>query len=123
MEQASHARRRARAMDMTDSSGSSLKRPSQDRACLRGSGLSRGVPSLLASLLVCVALSLPSVWAAGPDPLITLQQYLKIDTSNPPGNEALAAEFFKELLERHGIQATIHPMTPGRSNVVARLSA
>ena len=79
--------------------------------------------SPLATLLVCVALSLPSAWAAGPDPLITLQKYLKIDTSNPPGNEAAAASFFKELLEQHGIHATIYPMAPGRANVMARLPA
>ena len=108
-------------MDMTVSSGSSSTRPSQDKACLRGSGLSRIVPSLLAVLPVCAALSLPSAWAASPDPLTTLQEYLRLDTSNPPGNEALAAAFFKTLLEQHGIQATIHPMTQGRSNVVARL--
>ena len=89
---------------------------------MRGSGLSRGVLSFLATLF-CAVLSVPSAGAAAPDPLTTLQQYLRIDTSNPPGNEALAAHFFKDLLERHGIQATIHPMTPGRSNVVARLSA
>ena len=89
---------------------------------MRGSGLSRVLLSLLA-ILLCAALSLPSAGAAGPDPLTTLQQYLRIDTSNPPGNEAEAAYFFKELLERHGIPATIHPMTPGRSNVVARLAA
>lgn len=90
---------------------------------MRGSGPSRGVLSVLATLLVCAVLPLPSAGAAAPDPLTTLQQYLRIDTSNPPGNEAAAAKFFKDLLERHGIQATIHPMTPGRSNVVARLAA
>jgi acetylornithine deacetylase/succinyl-diaminopimelate desuccinylase-like protein len=75
---------------------------------------------LLASL-ACASLSLPSTRDATPDPLILLQRYLRIDTSNPPGGEAAAALFFKELLEEHGIPASIHEVAPGRANVLARL--
>jgi hypothetical protein len=32
-----------------------------------------------------------------------MQQYLRIDTTNPPGNEMLAAQFFKKILDQEGI--------------------
>lgn len=50
-----------------------------------------------------------------------LQEYLKIDTSNPPGNEIAAAEFFHRLFDEAGIPNTIHPYAPGRANLYARL--
>ncbi len=46
---------------------------------------------------------------------------IKIDTSNPPGNEVKAAEYLKGVLEKNGIAAQIYEMEPGRGNVVARL--
>jgi acetylornithine deacetylase/succinyl-diaminopimelate desuccinylase-like protein len=50
-----------------------------------------------------------------------LRDYLRVDTSNPPGNEGRAARFFKGLFEREGIDCEIHEIGPGRANVVARL--
>ena len=35
----------------------------------------------------------------------TLRDYLRIDTSNPPGNERQAAEFLRAILDREGIPA------------------
>ena len=92
------------------------------KLCLRGSGLRTAAPRWCA-LLACAVLSTPSAWAALPDPLTHLQRYLRLDTSNPPGNETAAALFFKELLESNGIPATVYEVAPGRSNVVARLKA
>ena len=51
-----------------------------------------------------------------------LTDYLKIDTTNPPGNERRAADFFAELFERHGIASQIFESAPGRASIVARLS-
>ena len=45
-----------------------------------------------------------------------LQEYLRIDTSNPPGNEITAAEYFKRLFDAAGIPNEIHPYAPGRAN-------
>ncbi len=50
-----------------------------------------------------------------------LQQYLRIDTSNPPGNEVAAAEFFHRLFDQFGIQHTVFNYVPGRANVYAVL--
>jgi acetylornithine deacetylase/succinyl-diaminopimelate desuccinylase-like protein len=46
---------------------------------------------------------------------------VKIDTSNPPGNETKAAEYLKGILDREGIASQIFEGAPGRGNLVARL--
>ncbi len=46
---------------------------------------------------------------------------LKIDTSNPPGNETKAALYVQAVLEREGIPAKLLTHTEGRANLVARL--
>jgi acetylornithine deacetylase/succinyl-diaminopimelate desuccinylase-like protein len=50
-----------------------------------------------------------------------LGELVKIDTSNPPGNETRAAEYIKGVLLAEGIPAQIFESAPGRGNVVARL--
>jgi acetylornithine deacetylase/succinyl-diaminopimelate desuccinylase-like protein len=50
-----------------------------------------------------------------------LQEYLRIDTSNPPGNELAAAEFFHRLFDENGIPNTIFPYAPQRANLYAVL--
>ncbi|MCL4240356.1 MAG: M20/M25/M40 family metallo-hydrolase [Dehalococcoidia bacterium] len=50
-----------------------------------------------------------------------LREYLRIDTSNPPGNEALAVEFLAGILRAEGIPCDIADSAPGRSNLFARL--
>ncbi len=50
-----------------------------------------------------------------------MQQYLRINTSNPPGNEIEAARFLKKIFDQHGIQNEIFEYKPGRANIIARL--
>src|SRR5262245_54743303 len=50
-----------------------------------------------------------------------LAQYLRIDTTNPPGAEEPAARFLAGILEREGIAAELVDSAPGRTNVIARL--
>ncbi len=53
-----------------------------------------------------------------------LRQYLRFDTSNPPGNELATARFLKALLEKEGIEATIldtAELGAGRANLYARI--
>lgn len=50
-----------------------------------------------------------------------LQEYLRINTTNPPGNEGPAAEFLQAILDRAGIKSTIYQSPKGRPNLVARL--
>lgn len=53
--------------------------------------------------------------------LAVLAEYIRMDTTNPPGNEIKAAEFFKAIFDREGIAARIFESAPGRANVYARL--
>ena len=50
-----------------------------------------------------------------------LQDLVRIDTTNPPGNETKAAEYLACVLKREGIEPTILESAPGRGNLVARL--
>src|SRR3954451_10928746 len=53
-----------------------------------------------------------------------LADYLRVNTTNPPGNELLGARFLKALLDREGIEARILDTTeigPNRANLYARL--
>ena len=49
------------------------------------------------------------------------QTLLRMDTSDPPGNEVPAAEYLKTVLEREGIEAKIFALDAKRPNLVARL--
>jgi acetylornithine deacetylase/succinyl-diaminopimelate desuccinylase-like protein len=50
-----------------------------------------------------------------------LRQYLRIDTTNPPGNELKTALFLKGILEKEGIPVEIDEFAPGRANLLATL--
>jgi acetylornithine deacetylase/succinyl-diaminopimelate desuccinylase-like protein len=59
-------------------------------------------------------------WPPYQDEMVKLmREYLRIDTSNPPGNELAAAEFFHRLFDQAGIPNTIYPYAPGRANIYA----
>jgi acetylornithine deacetylase/succinyl-diaminopimelate desuccinylase-like protein len=67
------------------------------------------------------AQSAPDFSAAQNEAVKFLSDLVKIDTSNPPGNEARAAEYIKSVLAGEGIPAQIYESAPGRGNLVARL--
>lgn len=46
---------------------------------------------------------------------------LRLDTTNPPGNEMLAAEYLAGVLRAEGIEPLVFESAPGRGNVLARL--
>jgi acetylornithine deacetylase/succinyl-diaminopimelate desuccinylase-like protein len=50
-----------------------------------------------------------------------LQGLIRVDTTNPPGNETRAAELLREYLEQHGIECELHARIPERANLVARI--
>jgi acetylornithine deacetylase/succinyl-diaminopimelate desuccinylase-like protein len=50
-----------------------------------------------------------------------LQALLRVDTTNPPGNEAAAAHLIAGWLRADGIEPTLYEAAPGRVNLVARL--
>jgi acetylornithine deacetylase/succinyl-diaminopimelate desuccinylase-like protein len=56
-----------------------------------------------------------------PEILSRFTELLKIDTSNPPGNETRAANAIKAMLEREGIECKLFALDPARANLVARI--
>jgi acetylornithine deacetylase/succinyl-diaminopimelate desuccinylase-like protein len=53
-----------------------------------------------------------------------LSEYLRVNTTNPPGNELAAARFLKAILDREGIEAQILDtveLGPNRANLYARV--
>lgn len=50
-----------------------------------------------------------------------LQQLIRFDTVNPPGNETPAAEYLAGIARAAGIEAQVVESAPGRGNFVARI--
>jgi acetylornithine deacetylase/succinyl-diaminopimelate desuccinylase-like protein len=50
-----------------------------------------------------------------------MQQYLRVDTTNPPGNEMRGVEFFKKILDNEGIENRVFEIAPGRGDLWARI--
>lgn len=50
-----------------------------------------------------------------------LQQYIRVNTINPPGNEIAGAEFLAGIFEAEGIEYEIAESAPGRGNIWAWL--
>jgi acetylornithine deacetylase/succinyl-diaminopimelate desuccinylase-like protein len=80
----------------------------------------------LMTTLVSAADQPPKV--AGPNLQTTREEivtnlvgFVRVDTSNPPGNETKGAQFVKAILDKEGIESEIFELEPGRGNLVARL--
>ncbi len=50
-----------------------------------------------------------------------MQRYLRVDTTNPPGNEMRAAAFYKKIFDEEGIENRTFEFAPGRGDLWARL--
>jgi acetylornithine deacetylase/succinyl-diaminopimelate desuccinylase-like protein len=50
-----------------------------------------------------------------------LQELIRLDTVNPPGNETRAAELLREYLGDHGVASELYAKVPDRANLVARI--
>jgi acetylornithine deacetylase/succinyl-diaminopimelate desuccinylase-like protein len=50
-----------------------------------------------------------------------LQELIRLNTVNPPGNETLAAELLRDYLEPFGVQCELYAREPERANLVARI--
>ncbi|MDJ0864802.1 MAG: M20/M25/M40 family metallo-hydrolase [Myxococcota bacterium] len=123
------ARRRARAGGLRSASPH----------CARPAGACHGLLSrgLLASALCLAGLAIgalgasaqptshePGDWSALADEAARLlSDYIRIDTTNPPGRELAGARFLERFLAGEGIEAEIFVSAPERGNLVARLPA
>ncbi len=50
-----------------------------------------------------------------------LRGLIRIDTTNPPGNETAAAEFLRDYLQARGVECELYARVPERANLVARI--
>ncbi|MFL5564825.1 MAG: M20/M25/M40 family metallo-hydrolase [Gemmatimonadaceae bacterium] len=84
-----------------------------------------GVMVCASSTSSLAAQGAPLAWSAlEREAQTVLSDYLRVNTTNPPGNEILGARFLKQILEREGIEAQILDTTeigPNRANLYARL--
>jgi acetylornithine deacetylase/succinyl-diaminopimelate desuccinylase-like protein len=67
--------------------------------------------------------SKPDWSAVDAEAIAKLREYLRIDTTNPPGNETRGVEWYAKILDAEGIPYQTGEGTPGRGNIVARLKA
>src|SRR5438105_4486813 len=58
---------------------------------------------------------------ANAETLVHYQSIVRINSSNPPGNETLVVNYLKDVLDREGISYQVFALEPGRANLVARL--
>jgi len=82
------------------------------------------VIAALASLLlpsILAAQTPPNFPSARDEAVQNLQAMIRIDTSNPPGNETKLAEYLKGILDKEGIAAEIIAAEPTRGNLIARI--
>jgi acetylornithine deacetylase/succinyl-diaminopimelate desuccinylase-like protein len=64
----------------------------------------------------------PIDWNAVDEEVIShLQNLLRLDTRNPPGNEILAAQYLRAVLEAEGFECVIVGPTPERATLITRL--
>jgi acetylornithine deacetylase/succinyl-diaminopimelate desuccinylase-like protein len=50
-----------------------------------------------------------------------LSRLIRVDTTNPPGNETAAAELLRDYLEANGVDCELYARVPERANLVARI--
>jgi acetylornithine deacetylase/succinyl-diaminopimelate desuccinylase-like protein len=51
-----------------------------------------------------------------------LQELIRLDTTNPPGNEAACVDFLRAQLDEVGCETETYEQEPGRPNLVSRLT-
>ena len=54
-------------------------------------------------------------------PAELLQNLIRFDTTNPPGNEGPCIAYIHQLLQDAGVESTLVALDPQRPNLVARL--
>ena len=82
---------------------------------------------MLFGLLLPLIAARPSAQSSGQlqgveeETLRHFQALLRLDTSNPPGNEVLAVEYLKQVFDKEGIPTQVFASDPKRPNLVARI--
>jgi acetylornithine deacetylase/succinyl-diaminopimelate desuccinylase-like protein len=84
--------------------------------------------SLVAALLLIFAVSAGAQdrylvdWdAIGEETLTHLSDLVRINTTNPPGQETLVVDYLRTILEAEGVSTETYALDPERANLVARI--
>ena len=83
--------------------------------------MKRCLLALMLLLVAQVGSAQVNLVALGDEAVAWLQDYIRVDTINPPGNEIAGAEFLAGIFEAEGIDYEIAESAPGRGNIWARL--
>jgi hypothetical protein len=83
--------------------------------------LQLGAALVLAAILPGRAQSQVDLGALQDEAVQWLQEYIRVNTVNPPGNEIRGAEFFAKIFDAEGIDYEIAESAPGRGNIWARI--
>ena len=75
----------------------------------------------LATLALCLLTLTTHAQSIEDEAVTWLQEFIRVDTINPPGNETRAVEFIANILEAEGIPFRTAESAPGRGNIWARL--
>ena len=93
-------------------------------AKLIGGSVNRGTLVLAASTLLVAGSATAGeaqLQALATDAVRILQEYVRVDTTNPPGNETRGVEFLAKILDAAGVEYQTAESAPGRGNIWARL--
>ena len=71
----------------------------------------------------CMSLSSPNWQALADQTVRHLRDLIRLDTTNPPGNEIVAAEYIAGVLRAAGLDPIVIETAPRRGNVIARLAS
>ncbi len=83
--------------------------------------LALAAPAALAALVAPASAQTVDFDALGDEALQSLQEYLRVNTINPPGNESRGVDFFARIFDAEGIPYETAESAPGRGNIWARL--
>ncbi|KQL49976.1 hypothetical protein AN963_09950 [Brevibacillus choshinensis] len=62
-------------------------------------------------------------WLEKQNPVSLLQDAIRCNTVNPPGNELALALKIQKILNDYGIPNELYPASPGRANLIARINS
>ncbi len=80
------------------------------------------LPVFLLSALYAHGAAPPVDWdKVRAETLLHYQSIVRINSSNPPGNETLVVNYLRNVLDREGIPYQVFALDPARANLVARL--
>lgn len=85
--------------------------------------------AFIAILVAAILYSAPPLWGQrridtdklGEEAVRRTQEYIRINTTNPPGNEAQAVAYLARVFKDEGISFDTASSAPGRTNIWARL--